>query len=466
MTVLRIPASTAALSSSAAILILIIGLAAPFDIGVLPQQAAGIALFAVLMWTLQPVPIEFSSLIILILLPMSGQLTFQETFGPFAGSTVWLVFAGMVLSRAVETTDLGNHFVARALASISHPSPFRLLLGSHALGLALAFLVPSGVIRVLLLTPIGMAIVRQIGAQEDRATRAAVHLSLVCSTYFAGSGILTGSVPNLVVVGQLELTTGLITYWGEFLEWMFPVMGLCRVAVSLIVIWIVIGRKLDHTQWRADAADRTQSPALDRSQRITMIILLTGVALWATDILHNLAPVYVGLILVAACTFPGGPLPVNKLREINFPFFFYLVALFALGTTLQKSGFNDLLIARTLQEIDMASYGWFGRHFAIVIALLPLDIFMDTGAVGGVATPAMIEFGMQYGLSDLAVAMSVVMATSIVVFPYQAAPLMVGLEARHFSIAQLVTCTAIIAILSVFVLCPVNIHFWHWLGLI
>ena len=421
MTVLRIPVSTAAISSSAATIILIIGLAAPFDIGVLPQQAAGIALFAVLMWTLQPVPIEFSSLIILILLPISGQLTFQETFGPFAGSTVWLVFAGMVLSRAVETTDLGNHFVARALASISHPSPFRLLLGSHALGLALAFLVPSGVIRVLLLTPIGMAIVKQIGAQEDRLTRAAVHLSLVCSTYFAGSGILTGSVPNLVVVGQLELTTGLITYWGEFLEWMFPVMGLCRVAVSLIVIWIVIGRKLDDTH-------RT----------------------------HPRRRLY----------FPRRPAAGEQASRNKLSLFFYLVALFALGTTLQKSGFNDLLIARTLQEIDMASYGWFGRHFAIVIALLPLDIFMDTGAVGGVATPAMIEFGLQYGLSDLAVAMSVVMATSIVVFPYQAAPLMVGLEARHFSIGQLVSCTAIIATLSVFVLCPINILFWHWLGLI
>jgi len=458
----------------AATLMLIVGLAAPFDdFGSLSQKAAGIALFAVVMWTIQPVSVEFSSLIILILLPLSGQLTFQETFAPFAGSTVWLVFAGMVLSRAVETTALGDHLAARGFASFSRLSPFRLLLGAHLLGLGLAFLVPSGVIRVLLLTPIGVAIARQIGAQDDRLTKAAIHLSLVCSTYFSGSGILTGSVPNLVVAGQLELTTGLLTYWGEFLQWMFPVVGLSRTALSLLVIWIFIGRKLDQRSWRPDVnVTRREGEALDegalkRPQRNTLIILLVGVALWATDILHSLPPVYVGLFLVAACTFPGkGPLPMDRLREINFPFFFYLVALFALGTTLQKSGLNDLLIARAVQEIDMASYGWFGQHFAIILALLPLDFTMDTGAVGGVATPTMIELGMQYGLSPLATAMCVAMATSIVVFPYQAAPLMVGLNARHFSIGQLITCTAAIAAISVAILYPINILYWHWLGLI
>ena len=460
----------------AATLILIVGLAAPFDdFGALSQKAAGIALFAVVMWTIQPVSVEFSSLIILILLPLSGQLTFQETFAPFAGSTVWLVFAGMVLSRAVETTALGDHLAARAFASSTPLSPFRLLLGAHLLGLGLAFLVPSGVIRVLLLTPLGVAIARQIGAQDDRLTKAAIHLSLVCSTYFAGSGILTGSVPNLVVAGQLELTTGLLTYWGEFLQWMFPVIGLSRTALSLLIIWIFIGRKLDQSTWgtgdahtpRPEGKPALERQALNRSQRNTLIILLIGVALWATDILHSLAPVYVGLFLVAACTLPGkGPLPMDRLREINFPFFFYLVALFALGTTLQKSGLNDLLIARVVEQIDMASYGWFGQHFAIVLALLPLDFTMDTGAVGGVATPTMIRLGMQYGLSDLATAMCVAMATSIVVFPYQAAPLMVGLNARHFSIGELVTCTAAIAVLSVAILYPINILYWHWLGLI
>ena len=347
-------------------------------------------------------------------------------------------------------------------------SPLRLVIGLHAVGLGLAFLIPSGVIRVLLLTPVASAILSKLGAQEDRHTNAAVYLSLLCSTYFGGCGILTGSVPNLVVAGQLEQTTGLVVYWGEFLEWMFPVIGLSRVVVSAVVIWLLFGRRLDPGSWTLERghSDSGFEP-LDQAQRGTLTILLLGVGLWASDVIHHLAPVYIGLLLTVLCILPSrGPLPLNQLKKVDFPFFFYLAALFSVGTALQKSGFNASLIDSALHSVDMASYDWFGRHIAVTFFVLPLNFFMDIAAVVGVATPTMIELGQTHGMSDLSTAMSVAMATSLVFLPYQATPFMVALQTGRFTLRQLVACSASISALSLFALCPLNVLYWRWIGLI
>ena len=455
-------------STGAAFLVLVCGLLAPFDeLPTLAQRAAGVALFAVILWTARPIPLELSSLLVLIIMPLTGLLSFQQTFAPFAGPTIWLVFAGMVLSVTVEATGLGDSVAKRGFAGIAG-GPLRLIISLHALGLGLAFLIPSGVIRVLLLTPVASAILSRLGAQENRQTSAVVYLSLLCSTYFGGSGILTGSVPNLVVAGQLEHTTGLVVYWGEFLEWMFPVIGFSRVVVSAIVIWLLFGRKLDPGSWiHLRGRTDTSSEPLDRAQRSTLFILLLGIGLWASDLIHHLAPVYIGLLLTVLCVLPSkGPLPLGHLKRVDFPFFFYLAALFSVGTALQKSGFNSSLIDSALQSVDMAAYDWFGRHLAMTFLVLPLNFFMDTAAVAGVAMPTMIDLGQTYGMSDLSTAMSVAMATSLIFLPYQAAPFMVALQTGRFTFKQLVACTMGISTFSLLALCPLNVLYWRWIGLI
>ena len=57
------------LGAAVGLLCLMIGFAAPFDgLAADAQHALGLALFAVVFWTAQPVPVEYSSLLVLLLL--------------------------------------------------------------------------------------------------------------------------------------------------------------------------------------------------------------------------------------------------------------------------------------------------------------------------------------------------------------------------------------------------------------
>ena len=435
----------------------------------LTQRAMCLALFAAVAWTTQPVAIEYSSLAILLLFPALDLLSFQESFKPFTRQTIWLVFSGMCLSVALTKSGLGDRMAALILRRTGF-DPLRIIIALHVVGLGFAFLVPSGLVRVLFLMPIGLSIAERVsppGDDDARRNLVAIALSLLCSTYFGGCGVLTGSVPNMVVAGQLE-AAGRIVYWGEWLQWMFPVIGLARTLLCFAVIWLLFGRRMRVTSEGAQDASATSTSVSDAPQRRTMLLLSSGVAVWATDVFHGLAPAYIGLILVLVAFVPRwGVLQIEHLREVNFPFFFYLAALFSMGDALQQTGFSDSFMSWVDGNVvEFSEYGWLLQHLTITWLVVPLDFLMDIGAVAGVITPVMLDFGQVHDVAQLPTALSVGMATALVFLPYQAAPFMVALTYNQFTMRQLCLVMVVISILSLVLLYPLNVIYWRWVGLI
>ena len=112
-----------------AIICVVVGWWAPLPgLPQLQQLALGVTLFSLIMWTSQAVSVEASSFAVLLLLPACGLLDFSATFAPFAEPTIWLVFAGMVLSLMLSETGLGVRLAQMALPWLSGGSRRRMLL--------------------------------------------------------------------------------------------------------------------------------------------------------------------------------------------------------------------------------------------------------------------------------------------------------------------------------------------------
>ena len=232
------------IAAAVGLLGLAVGIVAPFDF--IPQSAQGalgLIVFAVLFWSSLALPLELTSLLLLLAMPALELLPFDESFAPFAQKTMWLVFAGMVISQAITYSRTDEYLTWRCFRFFA-ASPFRLLLGLHLLGLGMSLLVPSGVVRVLILIPLGIKLAERLGGGEDRALAPAILSALVCSTYYGGCGVLTGSVPNIVVAAQLEQYANRSLLWTEWLRWMFPIIGLLRTVICLGVVWLIWGRKV------------------------------------------------------------------------------------------------------------------------------------------------------------------------------------------------------------------------------
>ncbi len=427
------------------------------------QSALGMAVFALAFWTFEPVPIEYSSLLLLLIFPLSGLLSFEQSFAPFAGKTIWLIFAGMALSMALSETGIGDLAASALQKYISH-RPFALIVQLHAVGLLTAFLVPSGVVRVLLLMPIGFSICSMFRSSEPQRLATTVLLSLVSSTIFGGFGLLTGAVPNLVIAGQVEQMGGIPIYWSTWFVWMFPLVGLARTALSATVIWLLFARDL--APLTPVNSDTTRLTTL-LPQRKTLAILSLGVCLWATDALHQIAPVYVALFLVLLLVFPRwGPLKSEALGKLNFPFLFYIAALFSLGTALDSSGFNQVFIRYATQWIELHTWDLPHRYYALTLLTVPLDFAMDIAAVAAVLTQPFIELASTHGMDPMGAAMAIGMATTLVFLPYQAAPFMVAYSFKGFPLAHLVLTQFVVSTLSLLLIYPLNPLLWQFIGLI
>ena len=144
-------------------------------------------------------------------------------FAGFASSRLWLVFGGLVIGAAVQTTGLGRR--ARLLVSRLGGSYRRILYGSVALGAALAFLVPAAIGRIVVLVPIFAALAGELGFRPGRRGRTSILLAVAFGTILPAFAILPANLPNLVPLGAAETLYGVN---GAYLLLPLPLLGLAH----------------------------------------------------------------------------------------------------------------------------------------------------------------------------------------------------------------------------------------------
>lgn len=429
----------------------------------IPMAASGriviaLALISAICWTLEPISIELTALCLLFALPASGVATFQYTFAAFARPAVWLVFSGMVISQLITETRLGDLLSRLIVSRLKRPSTF--ILELSLLGVGLAILIPSGVVRVLIILPVLITLIGALKVERNSPLSAAIILSVVCATYYGGTGILTASVPNLVIMGVLESKQHPV-FWAQWAGHLFPVIGLIRVLAGALIIVLlfrpVIPQGLDLAPNNARIGSREVR---------ALILLILGVLAWSTDTIHHVHPVMIGLALTILCITPGiGPLTSDSLRKVNYPILIYIGSVFALGEAIETSGASQNLANTLTSWLRLGDHTIFEQLSTITYLVTPFNFLIDTAVVGGVLTPPLLELGAASGLTPLQVGLSVAVATGMVFVPYQGAPFMIAYSYGYVTMRQFALTMILICMVNLVILVPLNLIYWDWIGL-
>ena len=187
-------------------------------------------------WITEAVPIAITSLLPVVLFPLTGGLELAETTASFGHRYIFLYIGGFILAIAIQRWNLHKR-IALNIIQIIGTNVKSIILGFMIATAFLSMWISNTATSVMML-PIGMAIISQLRdnpdtiENENQTFGKALMLAIAYSASIGGMATLIGTPPNLILAGIVQETYGIeIT----FLKWFM--FGLPVSLILLAICW-------------------------------------------------------------------------------------------------------------------------------------------------------------------------------------------------------------------------------------
>ena len=383
----------------------------------------------------------------------------EVIFSGFSSGAAWLVFGGLIIGVAMHETGLGAR-IAGTLLPLFGSGYARAVTGTVVVAVLLAFVVPSSAGRILILLPVIFTLADRLGFSDDRPGRAGLILAVTLGSLLPTMGILPANVPNNVLMGAAESVYGIQLTYGSYLLLHFPVIGL--VGTAALPVFIVL---LFRDQAASDGTIAQRSPVTPREVRL-MVILAAALALWLTDTVHGVSPAWVSLGAGIACLVPGlGVIPPQAMVDkVNYGPWLFVAGVIGLGAVIAHSGLGPVLGDRLLSGLDLTP-GNDARNFAAVVGLgMGVAVVTTFPGQPALMTAMADAIAQATGWPIATVLMAQVPSWALILFPYQAPPLILALQLSGMAVGRMLRLLLPLALFGWLVMVPLQYAWWRFLG--
>jgi anion transporter len=431
----------------------------PPGVSVVVMHTAGLVVFTVGMWATQGLPEHITGLLFLLLAVLTEVAPANVVFSGFTSGTLWLVLGGLFIAEAVRATGLGERFALALLGRFTH-SYVLLVSATVVVATALCFVMPATLGRVLLLIPIVSALARRVGLAPGSSGYNGLVLAAIAATFQIGTTILPANAPNLTLAGAAEAVHGIHLEYAEYLWVQFPVLGLLKMPLIVAVTcWLFPARIARPVH------ERVGSQMSPEEARLSFI-LLTALALWATDALHGIRPGWIALAAGLAVMLPRiGVIPLAAFNDsIKYGPYFYIGAVLGLGAVVTQTGTSAALGAVVLPALALVPGEDFRNFMLLGIAAALACMATTNPAQPGLVVPLGEQIAAATGWSLHTSLMTSALGFSNILLPYAVPPLVVGMQIAGIGFAAAARYTLFIAVPSIAVLLPLDYLWWRFIG--
>ncbi len=187
-------------------------------------------------WITEAIPIAATSLLPIVLFPLTGALGLSDTTASYGHQYIFLYIGGFILAIAIERWDLHRRLALNIIY----------LIGSNVRSILLGFMTATAFLSMwisntaasVMMLPIGIAIIKQLRdnpntiEDENRIFGRLLMLGIAYGASIGGIATLIGTPPNLVLAGIVQEVYGIeIT----FAQWI--VFGLPISVLLLLICW-------------------------------------------------------------------------------------------------------------------------------------------------------------------------------------------------------------------------------------
>ncbi|WP_446009721.1 SLC13 family permease [Candidatus Electrothrix sp.] len=431
----------------------------PFCVSV-PAQAGVLALLTLVFWATALIPEHLTALLFFLLAMVFSLAGPEVVFAGFGSAAIWLIFGGLVIGIAISSTGLGAR-IGRYAAVWLHGSYFKIISGLVAAGLVFSFLMPSAMGRVVLLTPIALSVADHFDFREGSKGRVGVLLAIILGTYIPAFGILPANVPNMVLVGMAETQYNFSILYGDYLFLHFPLLSLIKAVliVALIIFFF------PDTPVELPEQEPHKTGRFSRDEVILSLVLVSMLGLWVTDFLHHISPAWIALGGALVLLMPGIDIVGKKAfnQKVNWGAIIFVAGILGVGGMINHTGLGGTLATRIIGLLPLGEGQDFMNYMSISLASAVTGMLTTLPAVPAVFTPLSESLGQATGLPVKTLLMMQVVGFSTVMLPYQAPPIVVGMQLSGEKLIHAAKVCLFLALITVFFLLPVNFFWWKLL---
>ncbi len=217
----------------------------PADLSFEGRMVLATTLWVAVWWITEAIPIPVTSLLPIILLPITGALDGNTVTAAYGNPIIFLFLGGFMIALAMEKWDLHKR-IALSIISILGTSINSIVFGFMAATGFLSMWV-SNTAAVMMMLPIGTAIVFQVteelkkSSEDHSAEIDKFSKSLIFGVGYGGTigglGTLIGTPPNIILAAIVSELFGVEISFAGWLMFAFPV-----VVILLFMGWVMLTR--------------------------------------------------------------------------------------------------------------------------------------------------------------------------------------------------------------------------------
>lgn len=240
-------------------------------------------------WITEAIPIPATSLLPIVLFPMTGVLGTGEVTASYGGTTIYLFLGGFLIALAMERWNLHKRIALTIIA----------VIGTSTQRIVLGFMVATGFLSMwisntataLMMVPIGSAIIYQMSSsmsgqknvivQEDKNFSKALMLGIAYAASIGGLATIIGTPPNAILAGVIQEIYGVRI---SFVSWMM--FGVPLTIVLLGLTWYFLIKALPFKRKEIPGGGeiiKEQKNALGKAsyeEKAVLTIFLLTASLW------------------------------------------------------------------------------------------------------------------------------------------------------------------------------------------
>lgn len=425
----------------------------------------GLALAGVLLWITNVVPDYLVSLMMCMSWVLLGLAEPASALSGFSNPVWLLIIFALILGAAMTASGL-MYRVSLHLLRLFPATHRGQLIGLSIAGLVVNPVVPSGLTKVIMATPVAMNVADALGHAKRSNGMAGIVLSGFAFFGYATPFVMTAGLGNFLAVG---LVPG---YHIDVLSWSWYALP----AFALFVVLMPLGALL---LFRAKADGGKLSDSLLREQlgalgpltraEKTLLLVLGGmIVLQATQSWHGVASVWIMLVAMAALIL-GGALEKAAVRQAaDLTVLLHLGAVLGFSKVASELGVASWLSATLLSWLEPLAFSPYALLPALILLIFAFSFFIYSTPALIVLIVALLPLFESLGWSPWVLIFIVLLSADPFVLPYQSEVYLAayyssneeGFAHRQGRKFALWYC----AVVLVIVCC--SIPFWSWLGLL